>query len=285
MANIGIVGSRGFLGSALIQNLQTHGHKTFGFSRDSILTQPETLEVIGDLEYVVWSASRTNPSLAENQPELVTTEIAEWQEFLLALQKFSSARTKIIFLSSGGCVYSGNGPAFRESDASDGINLYGKMKSQMENDLINSSIPYTILRIANVYGPNQPTGRGQGVIAEWVSKANENQPLIVYGDLDSSRDFLFISDFLKAIQLVINLPGNHIINLGSGMKTKLERILEAVTTNSKNQLEVKLLSPRTFDRKSYMLDISLARELLNWSPQTDIDEGIKICLGQGNLAK
>jgi UDP-glucose 4-epimerase len=285
MANIGIVGSSGFLGSALTLNLAIQGHEIIGFSRDSVLTHPDTLKVIRDLDYVVWSASRTNPSLAENQPELVNIEIDEWKEFLQAILDLSPPKLKIIFFSSGGCVYSGEGPIFREVDASDGINLYGSMKSRMEIALMASSIPYTILRVANIYGPNQPTGRGQGVIAEWVARANQNLPLLVYGDLNSARDFLFISDFLEAIQLVLKLEGNHVINLGSGVDTKLETVLRALTTNSQNDLAVTHLNPRKFDRSAYRLDISLAKELLNWSPKINIEKGIRICLGVESLAK
>jgi UDP-glucose 4-epimerase len=285
MANIGIVGSGGFLGSSLTLNLAIHGHEIIGFSRDSVITHPDTLKVIKNLDYVVWSASRTNPSVAENQPQLVSVEIEEWQEFLQAILALGPPKLKIIFFSSGGCVYSGDGPVFREADASNGINLYGSMKSSMENALKVSSIPYTILRIANIYGPNQPTGRGQGVIAEWVARANQNLPLLVYGDLNSARDFLFISDFLEAIQLVLTLEGNHVINLGSGVDTKLDTVLNALTTNSQNELAVTHLDSRKFDRSSYRLDISLAKELLNWTPKINIEKGIKICLGVESLAE
>lgn len=285
MANIGIVGSGGFLGSSLKLNLAGQGHEIIGFSRDSVLTHPDSLKVIKDLDYVVWSASRTNPSVAENQPELVSIEIEEWQDFLQAIQAVASPKLKIIFFSSGGCVYSGDGPVFREADASDGINLYGSMKSSMENALKTSSIPYTILRVANIYGPNQPTGRGQGVIAEWVARVNQNLPLLVYGDLNTARDFLFISDFLEAIQLVLKLQGNHVINLGSGVDTKLDTVLNALTTNSQNELAVTHLDSRKFDRSSYRLDISLAKELLNWSPKINIEKGIRICLGVESLAE
>ena len=285
MAKIGIVGSGGFLGSALTLNLSIRGHEIIGFSRDSVLTHPDTLKVIRDLDYVVWSASRTNPSVAENQPELVSMEIEEWQEFLQAILDLHPPKLKIIFFSSGGCVYSGEGPVFREVDASDGINLYGSMKSRMEIALMASSIPYTILRVANIYGPNQPTGRGQGVIAEWVARANQNLPLLVYGDLNSARDFLFISDFLEAIQLVLKLEGNHVINLGSGMDTKLDNVLRALSANSQDELDVTHLNPRKFDRSAYRLDISLAKELLNWSPKVNIEKGIRICLGVESLAE
>lgn len=278
MARIGIVGVKGFLGSALSVGLRKVGHEIYGFSRVNRITDPgEMSRIRENLDFIIWSASLTNPGIAENRPDLVKTEHEEWKAFLRTLSEQTFPRPKVIFLSSGGCIYSGNGPVFLENDATEGNNSYGKLKSEMERELIESGISYTILRASNIYGPSQPIGRGQGVIAEWVDLAKHLKPINVYGGLGTQRDFLFLSDFVTAVQKVIGLEGNGILNIGSGEGSTLKRVLDALESSFPNSLIISYHSARTFDRSAYWLDITLAREQLGWDPVVELESGVKRC--------
>ena len=279
MARIGIVGVEGFIGSALSVGLGKGGHEIHGFSRVNKITDPgEMAQVRENLDFIIWSASLTNPGIAEKRPDLVKLEHEEWKAFLRTVSKQTFPRLKVIFLSSGGCVYSGKGPVFFENDAAEGNNSYGKLKSEMESELIQSGISYTILRVANIYGPGQPIGRGQGVIAEWVELARQLKPINVYGELGTQRDFLFLSDFVSAVQKVIGLKGNEILNIGSGQGSTLKRVLDALESGFSNSLTISYHSARTFDRSSYWLDINLAKEKLEWDPVVALESGIRKCL-------
>ena len=279
MARIGIVGIKGFIGSALSVGLGKVGHQIYGFSRVNRITDPgEMSQLRENLDFIIWSASLTNPGIAEKRPDLVKLEHEEWKFFLRILSEQTFPRPKVIFLSSGGCIYSGNGPVFFENDVTEGNNSYGKLKSKMECDLIKSSISYTILRAANIYGPGQPIGRGQGVIAEWIELARQLKPINVYGGLDTQRDFLFLSDFVSAVQKVLGLEGNEILNIGSGEGSTLKRVLDALESGFSNSLTISHHSARTFDRSSYWLDITLAKEKLGWNPVVALESGVKKCL-------
>jgi nucleoside-diphosphate-sugar epimerase len=139
--------------------------------------------------------------------DLVELELNEWKIFLKSCGSYLQSNQSIIFLSSGGCIYTAGAQSFSEEDEAFGANQYGRLKIAMENELIKSGLPNSILRVANVYGPNQPYGRGQGVIAEWIHSIQNSKEIRVYGELNSFRDYLFIEDLCFAIQLVIEHEG------------------------------------------------------------------------------
>jgi UDP-glucose 4-epimerase len=278
---VAVVGARGFIGSSLVKYLQNADIEVAEFNSNQSLTINENLNPqMQGVSSVIWCASRVNPTSAASRPDLCDTEMAEWISFLETWSKKSTPSQRIVFLSSGGCTYSTNELPFREDSEAAGINEYGKLKVAMEKELLLSNIPHLILRVANVYGPGQQSGRGQGVIAEWKHSIANNQDIKVYGSLESFRDYIYIDDLCEGIFQSLGISqSNHILNLGSGVATNLKNILEIVRLLDSDHIKIDLAEKRQTDRTGYFLDITKIKNLTKWAPKYSIEEGLRHTIG------
>jgi len=279
MKNIGVFGFAGFIGSNFCEMGSNFNNIIYKLDRfEAGLNNQFQIDKFFNIDTFIWAASNVNPSIAENSPELVNSEIKTWKNFLNFIKDLKDVTKKIrkvIFLSSGGCVYDGSLPPFKVGDSANGINSYGKMKAYMERSLIESGIPYTILRIANAYGAGQPNGKGQGVFAEWNYSLKLNKPLRVFGSTQKVRDYIHVSDIVNAIDKSIKSETNSIFNIGSSQGISLDQIIEIYKTNSKFPIRLEFAGNRELDRKGYWLDIHKTQEILNWNPTIDLESGIK----------
>lgn len=281
---VGVVGSNGFIGRAVTLALEEAGTKALGFnSKNPVMTKSGELnENLLQTHSVIWCATSVNPALAERSPERVTAEITQWRTFIMGWKNSAAYKQiPIIFISSGGCVYSDSKIPFTERSARDGINAYGKMKSTMERILEEAEIAFKILRVANVYGPGQPVGRGQGVIAEWINSSKKIGRIEVYGSLGAFRDYIYIDDVTSAIISCLETPHmNGSFNIGSGTSTTLEEVLNQLTKLCSHDLEILHRPARLADRLGYFLDITEARKQLAWQPKIHLNEGLENCFDQ-----
>ena len=275
---VAVVGSHGFIGSAVCDYLARSGDPAIEFnSLNPLILQPflQFNEIL-EADVILWAASKVNPWVAKTSPHLIQEELNNWADFLNYLTAHHiQVRPLIIFLSSGGCVYDSGEPPYQETDPANGINEYGQMKLAMEEMLRDSGLRHVILRVSNVYGPNQPAGRGQGVIAEWVYAAQNSKSARVYGNLRSERDYLYISDLCQAIMNAMDSELSQTINIGSGVGTSLQTIINLLSDNFDPNLQFELGEARAFDRDNYWLNIGRAEVELGWKPIVDIEEGLK----------
>jgi len=277
--NIAVVGDTGFIGSHLTKSLNERKIPNIGFNTKTPIFQDKST-LVTDLIHVdciIWASGTLNPAIASTDPSLVKREYEHWDKTISALENsdFCHSKKKLIFLSSGGCVYDYSVKPIKEDYLACGSNEYGRVKVKMENRLLAGNLNSTILRVANVYGVGQKTGRGQGVIAEWLRAIENCTPIKVFGNIDSSRDFIHIKDLVSAITLASNNSYQGILNIGSGVSTSLAQILETFSAMAEIQLEIELGASREADKQNYVLDIEKAKKILNWFPLIKIREGIE----------
>lgn len=275
-----LVGAGGFVGKKLLsrQNLTDHQYSLFDTRHDKNIRA----SIFKETQAAIWCASRTNPLLASHNPALAELEFSEWERFVDKLMTINY-QGKVVFLSSGGCVYSHGNLPFHEDDKSEGVNDYGRMKIRMEKQLEASQLDYRILRISNLYGPGQKAGKGQGVIAEWTNQIATQGVINVIGSKTNVRDFLHIDDLASAIEGVLSTNSNSgIYNIGSGKRISLEEIIQLFKTHSKSEFRVLKTPARSFDRLGYSLNIEKFSSTFSWSPSIEIDEGLRNILSSGN---
>ena len=286
--SVAIVGSDGFIGKKLSFYLESQNYYVKKFnSKNPIFFNSEFKKQIFGVQHIIWCAARVNPITAQLREDLVELELNEWKIFLKSCGSYLQSNQSIIFLSSGGCIYTAGSKFFSEEDEAFGANQYGRLKIAMENELIKSGLPNSILRVANVYGPNQPYGRGQGVIAEWIHSIQNGKEIRVYGELDSFRDYLFIEDLCFAIQLVIeNVSLENIFNVGTGVATTLQDILDVLVNLGGDKMEIIRMKGRQIDRSGYYLNISRIKNVFGWIPKYSLNSGILKTLNfNGNNSK
>jgi UDP-glucose 4-epimerase len=146
----------------------------------------------------------------------------------------------------------------------------------MESELQISGINHIVFRVANVYGPFQKHGRGQGVLAEWLNCFNNNAPLLVFGSENNYRDYINVLDVCGGIESVLNIDFSDTFNLGSGVATSIGDLLKIFKDCAGKELEVIKHSSREYDRNGFFLDMRKLQKLTNWEPTVDLATGISL---------
>jgi UDP-glucose 4-epimerase len=274
---IGVVGSSGFIGRHIVSALAGDdiNLKTFN-SQKPILLGSEHHPEVSELDTIIWCASRVNPLSARTHPEIASMELRDWHIFIDGFNPGGyKSQKNLVFLSSGGCVYSGLEETFDETSQANGVNEYGRMKVAMEKKLIDSGLGYSILRVANAYGKGQPYGKGQGVIAEWVNLIQNNCLPKLYGDGSSYRDYVHVDDVANAVVGIVKKEiTGQVFNVGSGVKTNLNMLIEIFSDLTEDNFKVSREARRTVDRVGYCLDSSKLQLATNWQTKRNLREGI-----------
>ncbi len=132
-----------------------------------------------------------------------------------------------------------------------------------------------IVRIFNTYGSRMRPDDGR-VIPNFICQALEGRPLSVYGDGNQTRSFCHVSDMVRGLMLAMNAPGAHgrVINIGNPDEMRVidlaTRVREKTGSDSRVAFEP-LPEDDPLQRKP---DIARATELLGWTPQVGLDEGL-----------
>jgi len=182
-----------------------------------------------------------------------------------------------IYLSSGGTVYGECEFPAKESDTPKPTTFYGHMKYVLEEQLIASGLPYTILRLANPYGGESEPGRTQGLIGVIKAKLQSNSPLELYGDPASTRDYIYIDD---VSEIITRVAGNHktlsqIINIATGTSTSLEKIIAISEKIAGKKLTVHNPGYVIEEVLHNQLNNTKLKELLDFHQFIPVEEGIK----------
>ena len=189
---------------------------------------------------------------------------------------------RFVYISTGGAVY--GEPEYLPCDEAHPIQPicpYGASKHTVEHYLymyaFNYSLEYTVLRYPNVYGPRQDPYGEAGVVAIFSGQMLKEEQVVINGDGEQRRDFVYVGDCARANLLALTVPHpSGIFNLGSGHGTTVNAIfceLKAITGYSRDAQHgpEKLGETRTI-----YLDARKAREELSWAPQVGLREGLEL---------
>lgn len=134
------------------------------------------------------------------------------------------------------------------------------------------------LRYFNVFGPRQNgSSPYSGVLSRWMAAVVGGGPLLVHGDGLQSRDFTFVENVVDANLLACAAPDvvGRVINIGAGTRYTLLKVIEHFSHLAGTPLPVHHLEPRAGDVRHSQADITLAREVLGYSPQVSFSEGLE----------
>ena len=132
-----------------------------------------------------------------------------------------------------------------------------------------------IARIFNTYGPNMAVNDGR-VVSNFILQALHGESITIYGDGSQTRSFCYVDDLIEGFIRIMNTPKDVIgpINLGNPHEFTMIELAQKVIskTNSKSQLIFENLP--SDDPKQRKPDITLANEILSWTPTIELDEGL-----------
>tara|TARA_Y100000748_G_scaffold304091_1_gene311742 strand:- start:1412 stop:2308 length:897 start_codon:yes stop_codon:yes gene_type:complete len=286
-----VTGASGFIGSHLIEYLLKK-NKTIAASyrkSETTLNINDTVKIIRwditeEMSSIpsckVWYhlASITDIGICNKNPELAYKINTNSINNVIRHAEISNCETFVLVSTLG--VY-GNPNYFPtdENHPTKPIEVYSLSKAKAEKELqrIKSNCKkHVIVRLFNTFGPRQSSHM---LIPSLLNQIHNNS-LIEVNNISFTRDFLYVSDIVRGIFLA-GKKGKHneIYNLGSGLETSIEELINAIklATDKNFQVVNKNLRSLTYNIVNRsQADIKKAALVLTWEPRISLKNGIKM---------
>ena len=136
-----------------------------------------------------------------------------------------------------------------------------------------------IVRIFNSYGSRMRPHDGRA-IPTFLRQALTNRPITVFGDGSQTRSFCYVSDEIRGIIALAESGYHDPVNVGNPDEFTLLELAETVKDVTGSSSEILFESLPVDDPKQRQPDITLARELLSWSPEVSLREGLQRTIEQ-----
>jgi UDP-glucose 4-epimerase len=280
MKKVVVTGGAGFIGLHLVSALESLGYEVAVV--DIALNQKSDVR---DLEYmkkicrgaVSLFHLAALPSVQYSIEHPVETNETNLIGTLNTLIAAKDAGVKRVIFSSTAAVY-GNPENFpvNENTKTYPMSPYAVQKLASEEYLKLFSCIYNLetvsFRYFNVYGPGQSSkGAYASVIPKFIEQKKLGVPLTIVGDGEQTRDFVHVSDVVRANILAMesNKVGKgEIINIGSSKESSVNIIANLIGGQKEN-------IPARLEPRRSVTEISCAKELLGWEPKIKLEEGVK----------
>jgi len=293
-----ITGAAGFIGSALANRLASEGHVVWGmddlsagdpkklsesvkFVRGDVNDRSKLWTLLQEVDCVYHLAARVSvPESVLYPREYNQVNVSGTVTLMEAMRDVGVSR---VILASSGTVY-GNQPVQPVSEvaAPNPRSPYAvsKLAAEYYVKSIGSlwGIETVCLRIFNAYGPGQNLpGVHAPVIPGFLNQAWQNGTIVIHGDGNQTRDFVYIDDVVSAMAAAATAEdvNQSILNVGSGSEISIQELVHEVLEVTGGNPEV-ISNPRNEGGLSRLCaDISAAREKLNYRPTMPLAEGLK----------
>ncbi len=296
-----LTGGNGFIGTHLVDLLRAEGHEVRVFDRfpnrfrpdrpdveylmGELGNQGEMEEAVRGVDWVFHLAYNTLPQTSNDDPvHDVTSNVVASINLLNECVK--EKVRKVVFVSSGGTVYGvPQSSLISEDHENNPICSYGITKLTIEKYLHLfqrlHGLEYVVTRFSNPYGELQNPNAKQGAIGVFLGHIARDQPIAIWGDGEVVRDYLYITDAVKALLCAAQYQPEdssspRIFNIGSGEGHSLNQIVAAIKTVVGPHVTVNYSSSRSLDVPCNVLDISRARTHLRWNPEVPLTRGIEM---------
>ncbi|MBR4254984.1 MAG: SDR family oxidoreductase [Lentisphaeria bacterium] len=137
-------------------------------------------------------------------------------------------------------------------------------------------IPIKVVRIFNTYGPRMLPNDGR-VVSNFIVQALKGSDITIYGDGSQTRSFCCVTDLVVGLEAMMHTPDDVTgpVNLGNPGEFTVRELAETIIriTGSKSNIVYRPLPQDDPVRRKP--DVSLARELLDWTPEIALEEGLR----------
>lgn len=266
-----VTGAAGFIGSHLVDALLAAGNEVE--SKDKKLgcdiRYGEILLNNTDAVFHLAALADIVPSI-ENPIEYFHTNVTGTLNMLQSARKAGCKR--FVYAASASC--------------------YGMAGGGMEGDECNPEYPYALtkylgeqlvehwgkvygistisLRLFNVYGSRSRTNGAYGAMfGTFLAQIANNKPITIVGDGTQSRDFIHVSDVVRAMLMAADSSYTGIYNVGTGKPVSVNRIVEILGAK-----DVVHIPKRPGEPQIGCADIGKIKRDLGWEPKVSIEEGV-----------
>jgi UDP-glucose 4-epimerase len=294
-----VTGAAGFIGGHLVEALLGEGHEVVGLDdlssgkRANLPAHPRFAFIEGSIadpravEAAVAGAKRVYhlaaiPSVPLSMAEPVRTSAVNVGGTVNVLEAARRNEAERVVLACS-CAAYGDGPEQpkHEGLAPRPMSPYAAQKVACEVYAQTWSraygLPCVALRFFNVYGPRQdPRSEYAAAIPRFATRLLAGERPIVYGDGEQTRDFVHVSDVVRAILLaaVSTRAVGEVINVGSGRSASLLELIAILKSVIGSDLPIEHQAPRAGDLRASSADIGKARALLGYEPRVQLEDGL-----------
>ena len=298
-----VTGGAGFLGSALANRLFDDGHEVrvlddlsngrqaslhpgIHFTAGDVDNVPLLWSLLPDIDCVYHLAARVSVAQSFLHPRDYNRVNVGGTVSLMEAMRDTGVR-RVVFTSSGAVYGRQRQQPVHEDDQPHLDSPYAVSKWAAEQYIHTIGelwgLETVALRIFNAYGPGQslPVSHAP-VVPRFLQQALTGGSIVIFGDGEQSRDFVYLSDVVEALVSAAAAKGVNrmVINVGSGVETSIAELvdqIELVVGRSVNRIVNRNQSggvPRL------VADISRARMVLGFRPFVNLAEGLRLILGE-----
>ncbi len=131
-----------------------------------------------------------------------------------------------------------------------------------------------IVRIFNTYGPRMRLNDGR-VVPNFITQALKNEAITVYGDGSQTRSFCFVDDIVEGIVRLLESKRNEPLNIGNPHELSVLEFAKIIIRLTRSSSEIVFRPLPVDDPKVRKPDIEMARQLLDWEPRINLEQGMK----------
>ena len=131
-----------------------------------------------------------------------------------------------------------------------------------------------VARIFNTYGPRMHPNDGR-VVSNFIMQALKNQPITLYGDGSQTRSFCYVDDLIEGLVALMAAPDvTGPVNLGNAREFTIRQLAELVVEITGSGSKITYQPLPQDDPIQRCPDISRAKQLLDWTPMIELEEGL-----------
>ena len=131
-----------------------------------------------------------------------------------------------------------------------------------------------VARIFNTYGPKMKYNDGR-VISNFINQALNNQPLTIYGNGNQTRSFCYIDDLVECLIKLMNSTFSGPINIGNDEEISINQLGYLINKKIRNYNLILKKDIQIDDPQIRKPDLNLIKRLINWEPETSLEEGLE----------
>ena len=276
-----VIGASGMVGTALMKVLgrsKTY-FKIKGVDIETDMTIKSNTEIIKDYDHIYHLAGKKgSPQTAKERPADYLPMLQFDANIIEAVGKYKPEW--FLYTSSIGVyppmeVYEEDKVWHEVPSENDKIPGYIKRMGELGCYAIRATYGYeniSIVRPANIYGPNDNFGKNSMVIPSLIKKGHEDDVINVWGDGSPTRDFIYCEDVARGMLHMVENKVNDTVNLGSGEGVKISDIANTIGRHFDKEVKYDTTKPNG-DMKRLM-SMKRANDY-GFKPTTSLDDGIQ----------
>ena len=291
-----VTGGAGFVGSYLVKLLVKEGHKItvidnlhkgkkenlasvinkIKFQKIDIRDYQSLEKILKDIDGVFHQAALTVVQDSFSSPEEYFDVNVHGTENIFKLA--NENKFKVVYASSSSVYGHKLETPITEDAERNPISPYGKTKLEDEylvEKYSNLNTEIIGLRYFNIFGKGQ-TIEYAGVITKFLDRINEGKSPIIFGDGSQIRDFIHVSDVVKANLMAMNSKSSNLIaNIGTGNAISILELANMIINTSGLKIDTVFMEALEGDIEKSLADISQAKKHFNWEPKIELQDWLK----------